>query len=73
MQLITRLSKKLTASIEVFHHSTQIISERENKGSERWLLIVSLGISIKWHCCKVSDEAAFCLIQRPYISKTLLT
>ncbi|MUQ49335.1 integrase, partial [Acinetobacter baumannii] len=19
------------------------------------------------HCCKVSDEAAFCLIQRPYI------
>ncbi|MGP3216001.1 conjugation system SOS inhibitor PsiB, partial [Klebsiella pneumoniae] len=25
-----------------------------------------------WHCCKVSDEAAFCLIQRPYISKTLL-
>ncbi|MCH9408973.1 TetR/AcrR family transcriptional regulator, partial [Klebsiella pneumoniae] len=24
-----------------------------------------------WHCCKVSDEAAFCLIQRPYISKTL--
>ena len=28
---------------------------------------------IKGHCCKVSDEAAFCLIQRPYISKTLLT
>jgi peptide-methionine (S)-S-oxide reductase len=27
----------------------------------------------KRHCCKVSDEAAFCLIQRPYISKTLLT
>ena len=25
------------------------------------------------HCCKVSDEAAFCLIQRPYISKPLLT
>ncbi|MDO8029896.1 hypothetical protein EXV97_14930, partial [Enterococcus faecium] len=25
------------------------------------------------HCCKVSEEAAFCLIQRPYISKTLLT
>ena len=25
------------------------------------------------HWCKVSDEAAFCLIQRPYISKTLLT
>ncbi len=28
---------------------------------------------LPWHCCKVSDEAAFCLIQRPYISKTLLT
>ena len=28
---------------------------------------------INRHCCKVSDEAAFCLIQRPYISKTLLT
>ncbi|MGU6901776.1 hypothetical protein ACV2FN_22730, partial [Salmonella enterica subsp. enterica serovar Bredeney] len=28
---------------------------------------------IERHCCKVSDEAAFCLIQRPYISKTLLT
>ncbi|MGY8238554.1 hypothetical protein L1Q30_25580, partial [Klebsiella pneumoniae] len=30
-------------------------------------------IYISGHCCKVSDEAAFCLIQRPYISKTLLT
>jgi hypothetical protein len=30
-------------------------------------------IYIVGHCCKVSDEAAFCLIQRPYISKTLLT
>ncbi|VDA18864.1 hypothetical protein BANRA_05467 [Klebsiella pneumoniae] len=28
---------------------------------------------VRGHCCKVSDEAAFCLIQRPYISKTLLT
>ncbi|MDL3265163.1 SDR family NAD(P)-dependent oxidoreductase [Salmonella enterica] len=31
------------------------------------------GLDILGHCCKVSDEAAFCLIQRPYISKTLLT
>ena len=30
-------------------------------------------VFITGHCCKVSDEAAFCLIQRPYISKTLLT
>ncbi|MFK9297152.1 hypothetical protein ACJEJR_19900, partial [Escherichia coli] len=29
--------------------------------------------NFRGHCCKVSDEAAFCLIQRPYISKTLLT
>ncbi|MEY5919939.1 pirin family protein, partial [Salmonella enterica subsp. enterica serovar Corvallis] len=26
-------------------------------------------VQAKGHCCKVSDEAAFCLIQRPYISK----
>ncbi|WP_259271547.1 DUF4158 domain-containing protein, partial [Klebsiella pneumoniae] len=30
-------------------------------------------LGVDGHCCKVSDEAAFCLIQRPYISKTLLT
>ena len=35
--------------------------------------LVAIGISGQGHCCKVSDEAAFCLIQRPYISKTLLT
>ncbi|WP_223230057.1 recombinase family protein, partial [Klebsiella pneumoniae] len=32
-----------------------------------------LRMKVEGHCCKVSDEAAFCLIQRPYISKTLLT
>ncbi|EDH0586195.1 hypothetical protein AHV94_24365 [Salmonella enterica subsp. enterica serovar Heidelberg] len=32
-----------------------------------------INLLIIGHCCKVSDEAAFCLIQRPYISKTLLT
>ncbi len=36
-------------------------------------LIGKLEYDARWHCCKVSDEAAFCLIQRPYISKTLLT
>ncbi len=35
--------------------------------------LVSLLDDFLRHCCKVSDEAAFCLIQRPYISKTLLT
>uniref|UniRef100_UPI00319E9EA4 homoserine O-succinyltransferase n=1 Tax=Klebsiella pneumoniae TaxID=573 RepID=UPI00319E9EA4 len=33
---------------------------------------VEAGLNPERHCCKVSDEAAFCLIQRPYISKTLL-
>jgi hypothetical protein len=36
------------------------------------LKFYTLGAMMR-HCCKVSDEAAFCLIQRPYISKTLLT
>lgn len=35
--------------------------------------IKQIKAQIEGHCCKVSDEAAFCLIQRPYISKTLLT
>ncbi len=35
--------------------------------------VITLLDDLKRHCCKVSDEAAFCLIQRPYISKTLLT
>ncbi|WP_259271045.1 recombinase family protein, partial [Klebsiella pneumoniae] len=39
---------------------------------ERLLAFVREGDTVG-HCCKVSDEAAFCLIQRPYISKTLLT
>ncbi|MES1857261.1 recombinase family protein, partial [Escherichia coli] len=34
--------------------------------------LISLVGELRGHCCKVSDEAAFCLIQRPYISKTLL-
>ena len=41
--LITCLSKNLTTRIEVLHHSLQIISERENIGSMRWLLKTSLG------------------------------
>ncbi|MBE0126332.1 hypothetical protein FOT20_24920, partial [Escherichia coli] len=37
------------------------------------LLKTTMEVVAEGHCCKVSDEAAFCLIQRPYISKTLLT
>ncbi|ASQ56180.1 MULTISPECIES: CPBP family intramembrane glutamic endopeptidase [Enterobacteriaceae] len=36
-------------------------------------LLLPVLLHMEGHCCKVSDEAAFCLIQRPYISKTLLT
>ncbi|AXM03270.1 Hypothetical protein EFER_1441 [Escherichia fergusonii ATCC 35469] len=44
---ITRLSKIFPLRVEVLHHNRQIISERENIGSQRWLLKVSQGISIK--------------------------
>ncbi len=53
--------------------------ESWNKETKDFDLLISTGthkrILVKktGHCCKVSDEAAFCLIQRPYISKTLLT
>ncbi|MGU9875481.1 hypothetical protein ACRXFW_27010, partial [Klebsiella pneumoniae] len=46
------------------------------RGSGFYLLLSSVALfwaGLARHCCKVSDEAAFCLIQRPYISKTLLT
>jgi IS5 family transposase len=42
------------------------------KTINRWLAEAGVMMT-QGHCCKVSDEAAFCLIQRPYISKTLLT
>ncbi|WP_276158428.1 phage holin family protein [Klebsiella pneumoniae] len=46
-------------------------------GLSIYMILATAGISGAMgsvgHCCKVSDEAAFCLIQRPYISKTLLT
>ncbi len=42
------------------------------RGLKHWEKPATLNTD-KGHCCKVSDEAAFCLIQRPYISKTLLT
>ncbi len=44
-----------------------------NQGAARLANATMLGSKLNRHCCKVSDEAAFCLIQRPYISKTLLT
>ncbi len=44
---------------------------KKSKGKQT--LTAKLDPWVVGHCCKVSDEAAFCLIQRPYISKTLLT
>ncbi|MGQ4143402.1 HindIII family type II restriction endonuclease [Escherichia coli] len=49
----------------------EIIDEVKKSGSQA--LLDHLRLCTARHCCKVSDEAAFCLIQRPYISKTLLT
>ncbi|MBL2173966.1 XRE family transcriptional regulator, partial [Klebsiella pneumoniae] len=46
------------------------ISRMEKNASR--MSIQTLVRYARGHCCKVSDEAAFCLIQRPYISKTLL-
>ncbi|AUV35811.1 hypothetical protein C2U50_03225 (plasmid) [Klebsiella pneumoniae] len=43
------------------------------KGDDKFITTDYLQQCHLRHCCKVSDEAAFCLIQRPYISKTLLT
>ncbi len=49
-----------------------IVSYRFNI-PDRLAVHLSIHARPERHCCKVSDEAAFCLIQRPYISKTLLT
>ncbi len=60
---------------EVIATSALKSSEGFTKLAPSAVVIIGYGIAFYflWHCCKVSDEAAFCLIQRPYISKTLLT
>ncbi|WP_258234211.1 antirestriction protein ArdA, partial [Klebsiella pneumoniae] len=51
-----------------------IPSQFASESSVKWAFIEAFRqAQDEGHCCKVSDEAAFCLIQRPYISKTLLT
>lgn len=57
------ISENFTSYIEAGDDSVQYAGMADS----------DIGDEIKGHCCKVSDEAAFCLIQRPYISKTLLT
>ncbi len=54
------------STIEVFDQN--YVKAAATRGLSRLTILRRHG-----HCCKVSDEAAFCLIQRPYISKTLLT
>ncbi|MFS3359570.1 nucleotidyltransferase family protein [Escherichia coli] len=61
-----------TANPRVFG---SVLHGTDRDGSDIDLLVDALPGATLFdrHCCKVSDEAAFCLIQRPYISKTLLT
>ncbi|MCY6708022.1 IS1 family transposase, partial [Escherichia coli] len=60
------ISKRYTQRIE--RHNLNLRQHLARLGRKSLSFSKSVG-----HCCKVSDEAAFCLIQRPYISKTLLT
>ncbi|MDV5787373.1 hypothetical protein QM191_24985 [Serratia marcescens] len=53
----------LTGEAGVYNHARSLCADYQGGSWE----------FVERHCCKVSDEAAFCLIQRPYISKTLLT
>lgn len=58
------------------HHPLGTHRRRVNNRAAMNAILFVLRTGCQWnarHCCKVSDEAAFCLIQRPYISKTLLT
>lgn len=65
---------------EQFEHTHPLPLRAEMKRDGQWARAqlqardrAEIALPLEWHCCKVSDEAAFCLIQRPYISKTLLT
>ncbi|EPW1757858.1 hypothetical protein ACWEUE_004703 [Escherichia coli] len=51
-------------AVAVMPHAAKVLKQ---------VMVNTGGNKRQGHCCKVSDEAAFCLIQRPYISKTLLT
>ncbi|CAH5019244.1 Putative glycosyltransferase EpsH [Klebsiella pneumoniae] len=65
-------------NVQVLEQENQGVSVARNTGlaaaSGKYLAFPDIDDKLyPGHCCKVSDEAAFCLIQRPYISKTLLT
>ncbi|MCV5620161.1 hypothetical protein OFN15_30095, partial [Escherichia coli] len=65
-----RLYGAFNALIKRREQRAEVLKARmeQHQRHQEGVLAYSIG-----HCCKVSDEAAFCLIQRPYISKTLLT
>lgn len=70
LTLMHEWSKLKKENADLYDYNRQV-----NRGWRGFILRL-MGIHLpekKRHCCKVSDEAAFCLIQRPYISKTLLT
>ncbi|WP_407227595.1 ribbon-helix-helix domain-containing protein [Escherichia coli] len=70
-----RTTISLGESMLVTIEDLALRNKRNGKDPKNVSAIVRVALEqyLKRHCCKVSDEAAFCLIQRPYISKTLLT
>lgn len=62
-----------SAGLLVAAMNEMLIDAKNKINSPEELARKEATIRAERHCCKVSDEAAFCLIQRPYISKTLLT
>ncbi len=70
--LIQRFGSALNLNVHFHMLFLDGVYVEQSHGSARFRW-VKAPTSPERHCCKVSDEAAFCLIQRPYISKTLLT
>ena len=68
-----RLEWEIFRDDEVFRQQRWELTGLTGRVISRGLLYTPAVMLVGRHCCKVSDEAAFCLIQRPYISKTLLT
>ncbi len=56
--------EKLKEQVEALGYETEVVGKHG-----MWEMPGVPVEAFSGHCCKVSDEAAFCLIQRPYISK----
>ncbi|EPM4933807.1 hypothetical protein ACTWX2_002646, partial [Acinetobacter baumannii] len=72
---LSALGCELNQIKQALQQPQQTLSLRDDLIADRdvWVGQYTHPLCSSGHCCKVSDEAAFCLIQRPYISKTLLT